>query len=63
MAGYHEERLREVYADEDTTGNVWFAHALADAREQDRIAAIWAEKADAEQLDGGDGDDESELEQ
>lgn len=50
MSNYlnNEAALRELYADDDVEGDVWFGHALEDAQEQDRLQALWGERADAE---------------
>lgn len=46
--GERETELLELYADELGTPNVWRDRALADAREADRVAAVWEARADAD---------------
>lgn len=46
--GRNEQAIRDLYADEDTEDNVWFGHALEDAQEQDRVNALWSQRADDE---------------
>lgn len=58
--GERETELLELYSDELGTPDVWRDRAIADAREQDRIAAVWEERADADEDDDAD-DEEFEL--
>lgn len=58
--GPHETELLELYADELGTPNVWRERALADARESDRVAAVWADRAEAEEQEHAEAE-ESEL--
>lgn len=51
ITGEREAELLELYADELGTPNVWRDRALADAREDDRVAAVWAAKAEAEEAE------------
>lgn len=48
MAGPNEQAIRDLYADDPFVSPHWFGVMIEDAQEQDRVNALWAERAEAE---------------